>query len=144
MRDEEDDAAAIPKSVVVDPAFDWEGDERPGCSWNEMVIYEVHVKGFTERMKQIPEHLRGTYAGLASEEAISYLSELGVTAVELLPVHHLPMRASSPTGGFPTTGATARLGFWRPTRCTARRGRAASRSQSSRKWSRRCTGPGSR
>src|SRR6202020_2985011 len=47
IRDEEDDAAAVPKSVVVDPAFDWEGDERPGCSWKDMVIYEVHVKGFT-------------------------------------------------------------------------------------------------
>lgn len=88
IRDEEDDAAAIPKSVVVDPAFDWEGDEQPGRPWNEMVIYELHVKGFTKRMEQVPEHLRGTYAGLASEEAISYLSRLGVTAVELLPVHH--------------------------------------------------------
>ncbi len=88
VRDEEDDAAAIPKSVVVDSGFDWEGDERPGRSWNEAVIYEVHVKGFTERMEEVPEHLRGTYAGLASGEAISYLSEMGVTAVELLPVHH--------------------------------------------------------
>jgi glycogen operon protein len=89
--DEEDDAAAIPKCVVVDPAFDWQEDElvRPRTPWNETVIYEVHVKGFTKLHPDVPEHLRGTYAGLASDEAIAHFKELGVTAVELLPVHHI-------------------------------------------------------
>jgi isoamylase len=87
--DESDDAAAIPKCVVVDPAFDWEGDGRLDTPWHETVIYEVHVKGFTKRMPGVPEELRGTYAGLASEPALAYLRELGVTAVELLPVHHI-------------------------------------------------------
>jgi glycogen operon protein len=87
--DDEDDAEAIPKCVVVDPHFDWGDDRRPAHPWNEMVIYEVHVKGFTKLSNEVREDLRGTYAGLASEPAIEYLRALGVTAVELLPVHHI-------------------------------------------------------
>ena len=89
MADGENDAAAIPKAIVADPAFDWEGDELLRTAWDETVIYEVHVKGFTMRHPGVREDLRGTYAGLASEEAIAYLQLLGVTAVELLPVHHI-------------------------------------------------------
>jgi isoamylase len=87
--DDTDDAAAIPGSVVVDPAFDWGEDRVIGRRWSETVIYETHVKGFTMRHPDVPEHLRGTYAGLASEPAIAYLKDLGVTAVELLPIHHI-------------------------------------------------------
>ncbi len=87
--DDVDDADAIPKSIVVDAAFDWEGDRPPRHPWSETVIYEVHVKGFTRRHPHVPERLRGTYAGLASPEAIEHLESLGVTAVELLPVHHI-------------------------------------------------------
>ena len=89
--DETDSAAAIPKSVVIDPSFDWEDDEwiRPRVPWNQTVIYEVHVKGFTETRDDVRADLRGAYAGLASEGAIAYLKSLGVTAVELLPVHHI-------------------------------------------------------
>jgi isoamylase len=87
--DETDDAAAIPKCVVVDPSFDWEGDEPLNIPWSSTVIYEVHVKGFTQRLGRLREELRGTYAGLASDEAIEHLRTLGVTAVELLPVHHI-------------------------------------------------------
>jgi isoamylase len=87
--DVEDDARAIPKCVVVDPGFDWENDRPPAHPWNEMSIYEVHVKGFTKRHPDVREDIRGTYAGLASEQALEYLRELGVTAVELLPVHHI-------------------------------------------------------
>jgi glycogen operon protein len=87
--DDEDDSDAIPKSVVVNPSFDWEGDRRPETPWHETVIYEVHVKGFTQRMPGVRDDLRGTYAGLASEPALEYLTSLGVTAVELLPVHHI-------------------------------------------------------
>ena len=64
--DDEDDAAAIPKSVVIDPRFDWEGDRPPRTPWTETVIYETHVKGFTMRHPDVREELRGTYAGLAS------------------------------------------------------------------------------
>ena len=89
-RDDEDDADAIPKCVVIDPRFDWEGDRPPRTPWHETVIYETHVKGFTMLHPGVREDLRGTYAGLASEEARSPTSsDLGVTAVELLPVHHI-------------------------------------------------------
>jgi len=87
--DDVDDADAMPKCIVVDEAFDWQGDRPPRHPWNEMVIYETHVKGFTERHPHVPEELRGTYAGLASPQAIEHLESLGVTAVELLPVHHI-------------------------------------------------------
>ncbi|HET7571759.1 MAG TPA: glycogen debranching protein GlgX [Gaiellaceae bacterium] len=87
--DDEDDADAIPKCVVIDPGFEWEDDRPPGTPWPETVIYEVHVKGFTQLRPDVRDDLRGTYAGLASEPAIAYLRELGVTAVELLPIHHV-------------------------------------------------------
>jgi isoamylase len=87
--DASDDVAAIPRSVVIDGAFDWEGDRRPETAWHHTVIYEIHVKGFTKRHPGVREDLRGTYAGLASDEAIAHLTALGVTAVELLPIHHI-------------------------------------------------------
>jgi glycogen operon protein len=87
--DDEDDAAAMPKSVVVDDGFDWEGDRPPRIPFVDTIIYETHVKGFTMRHPGVREDIRGTYAGLASDEAVAYLSGLGVTAVELLPVHHI-------------------------------------------------------
>src|SRR5579884_1797961 len=87
--DGEDDAAAMPKSVVIDDAFLWEGDRPPRIPFADTVIYETHVKGFTMTHPGVREDLRGTYAGLASEAAIEYLVDLGVTAVELLPIHHI-------------------------------------------------------
>jgi glycogen operon protein len=87
--DDEDSAAAMPRCVVVDEQFDWEDDRGPRRRWAETVIYETHVKGFTKCLEGVREDLRGTYAAMASEPAIAYLRELGVTAVELLPVHHI-------------------------------------------------------
>jgi isoamylase len=89
VRDDEDSAIAIPKSVVIDDRFDWQGDRLPNTPIDRTVIYETHVKGFTMRHPGVREDLRGTYAGLASEAAIEYLTGLGVTAVELLPIHHI-------------------------------------------------------
>jgi isoamylase len=83
-----DDAHLIPKCVVIDDTFDWEGDCLLCTPTNETIIYEMHVKGFTKQHPDIPEEIRGTYAGLAHPTAIAYLQSLGVTAVELLPVHH--------------------------------------------------------
>ena len=85
--DETDSAAGVPKSVVVDDSFDWQGDRSPRVPWHETVIYETHVRGLTMRHPEVPEELRGTYAGLATPAVLEYLKELGVTAVELLPVH---------------------------------------------------------
>ncbi len=81
-----DNAPAMPKCRVTDPAFDWEDDRHPDISWSDSVFYELHVKGFTARLAGIPAALRGTYAGLASAPAIAHLRALGVTAVELLPI----------------------------------------------------------
>ena len=89
IRDDADDATAMPKCVVVDPGFDWEGDRHLETPWSDTVIYEVHVKGFTVRHPDVREDLRGTYAGLASDTAIAHFQSLGVTAVELLPVHQI-------------------------------------------------------
>jgi isoamylase len=85
--DERDSAAGVPKGVVVDDAFDWQGDRWPDVPWRESVIYEVHVRGFTKLHPEVPDELRGTYAGLAHPAAVGHLKKLGVTAVELLPVH---------------------------------------------------------
>ena len=86
--DERDSAPFAPLAAVIDPAFTWGEDRRPCTPWHETVIYEVHVKGFTQRHPGVPEHLRGTYLGLVSEPALDHLTQLGVTAVELMPVHH--------------------------------------------------------
>ncbi len=85
--DDRDSARGMPKGIVINEEFDWEGDDRLRRPWNESVIYEVHVKGFTQQHPDVPKELRGTYAGLAHPVAIDYLTKLGVTAVELLPVH---------------------------------------------------------
>ena len=86
-RNDADSAPHVPKAVVVSPFFDWGADRPPDVSLHDSVIYEVHVKGFTQTHPDIPELERGTYAGLAHPVAIDYLKSLGVTAVELLPVH---------------------------------------------------------
>ncbi|GAA4466520.1 glycogen debranching protein GlgX [Nibrella saemangeumensis] len=83
----EDSGPIAPKSIVVDPEFDWEDDKRPDIPMHDSVIYELHVKGFTHQHPTIPKKLRGTYAGLGSPESIDYLKKLGVTAVELMPIH---------------------------------------------------------
>jgi glycogen operon protein len=87
-RDFRDDAWGMPKAVVIDNSFDWGNDKRPGIPLHSSIVYEVHVKGFTKLNPKVPEELRGTYAGLGSAASIEYLKNLGVTAVELLPVHH--------------------------------------------------------
>ncbi|MGW0393610.1 glycogen debranching protein GlgX [Streptomyces sp. NPDC003042] len=87
VRDDRDSAPFVPKGVVVHDDDDWADDVRPKTPWADSVIYELHVRGFTMRHPGIPEKLRGTYAGLAHPAAIEHLTQLGVTAVELLPVH---------------------------------------------------------
>jgi glycogen operon protein len=88
-RDDEDDSTVVPKSIVIDQSFDWEGDRLPNIPFADTIIYETHVRGFTMTHPEVRDELRGTYAGLASEPALQYLSDIGVTAVELLPVHHI-------------------------------------------------------
>ena len=121
--DASDDAAAIPKSIVVDPTFDWEGDARLDIPWHETVIYETHVKGFTRLNERVREDLRGTYAGLASEGAITYFRELGVTAVELLPVHHIIDEAFLVDRGLTNYWGYSSIGYLAPHALYAATGR---------------------
>ena len=88
VRSTSDSAPFVPRSVVVDDHFDWGDDERPEIPWGDTIIYETHVKGITRTHPAIPEHERGTYAGLTHPAVLEHLTTLGVTAVELLPVHH--------------------------------------------------------
>ena len=87
LRPTKSQALGAPRAVVVDPTFDWEGDRPPRVPMRQAVIYEAHVKGFTKLHPAIPEHLRGTYAGIAHPAAIAYMKELGITTLELMPVH---------------------------------------------------------
>jgi glycogen operon protein len=109
-----DDAAAIPKSVVIDDAFLWEGDRPPRIPFADTIIYETHVKGFTMRHPSVREDLRGTYAGLASDEAIAYLKDLGITAVELLPVHHIADEYFLHARGLSNYWGYSTIGFFAP------------------------------
>ncbi|MFW2333800.1 glycogen debranching protein GlgX [Ilumatobacter sp.] len=88
VRSEVDSAPMVPKCVVIDEAFDWEGDTPPGIPMNHTVIYEAHVRGLSKTHPDVPAELRGTYAGMAHPAIVNHLLRLGVTAVELLPVHH--------------------------------------------------------
>jgi isoamylase len=88
IKDSRDNAAGLPKSVVVDDQFDWAGDKGPDIPLAESIIYEIHVKGFSKLCPRIPEEIRGSYAALGSDFAVDYFKNLGVTAIELLPVHH--------------------------------------------------------
>ena len=85
--DRRDSASAMPKSKVVEPAFTWGNDQPPAIAWHDMVVYELHVRGFTMQHPDVPPGLRGTYAGLATAPVVDYLKRLGVTTVELMPVH---------------------------------------------------------
>jgi isoamylase len=86
--DETDSAASMPKAIVIDSAFDWGWDRPPRHRWADTVIYETHVKGLTWRHPEVPEQHRGTFAGVAHPAVIDHLTRLGVTAIELMPVHH--------------------------------------------------------
>lgn len=84
----DDSGPHAPKCILYLEPFDWKGDTHPRRPWMETIIYETHIKGLTKQLPGVPEHLRGTYAGLAHEAARAHLKELGITAVQLLPVHH--------------------------------------------------------
>lgn len=112
--DEQDSAPDMPRCVVVDRAFDWEGDRAPTRPLAETIIYEVHVKGFSKLWEILPEHLRGTYAGLASPPALEYLTGLGVTAVELLPVHHFVNDGFLESRGLTNYWGYSSIGFLAP------------------------------
>jgi glycogen operon protein len=112
--DETDDAASIPKCVVIDEHFDWEGDTLPKHPWSQTVIYETHVKGFTKLHPEVREDIRGTYAGLASEPALEFFQRLGITAVEVLPVHHIADEAFLHERGLTNYWGYSSIGYLAP------------------------------
>lgn len=87
QKNDKDSSPFVPRSVVHGPFFDWTGDNKLNHSWNETIIYEVHVKGFSIKNPEIPPELRGSYAGLSHPSSIEYFEKLGVTAIELMPIH---------------------------------------------------------
>jgi glycogen operon protein len=109
-----DSAPYVPRSVVAVDGFPWGGDRRLNTPWEDTVIYEIHVKGFTAQHPDIPPELRGTYAGLGHPVAISYLKSLGVTAVELLPVHQFVHEPALQRRGLPNYWGYNSIGFFAP------------------------------
>ncbi|MGP0023374.1 MAG: alpha-amylase family glycosyl hydrolase, partial [Streptosporangiaceae bacterium] len=109
-----DSAGHVPRSLVVDPAFNWQDGGRSWRRYADTVIYEVHVKGFTMAHPDIPPALRGTYAGLGHQAAIGYLTDLGVTTVELLPVHQNVPEAFLVAEGLTNYWGYNTIGFFAP------------------------------
>lgn len=112
--DTRDSAPHLPKSQVIDSAFTWDGDQPPRVPWSRTVIYEAHVKGLSRLHPEIPAALRGTYLGLASEPVIDHLQALGVTAVELLPVHQVITEQGVAERGLTNYWGYNSLGFFAP------------------------------
>jgi isoamylase len=112
--DDRDSAAGMPRGIVLDGRFNWEGDESPRITWPRLIIYEAHVRGFTMRHPGMPEYLRGTYGGFAHPVVIDYLRELGVTAVEFLPVHHAVDEGFLEAKGLTNFWGYNTLGFFAP------------------------------
>ncbi len=113
-RDPRDSAPYVPRSVVVHDEFDWGEDRRPQVRWTDTVIYELHVKGFTQAHDRVPAELRGTYAGLACPAVVDYLKDLGVTTVELLPVHQFFSEPALVERGLRNYWGYNSLGFFAP------------------------------
>jgi len=112
---DEDSAPFTAKSVVVHDDFDWGDTEpRPRTNWTDTVIYELHVRGYTKLHNEIPEELRGTYAGLATPTVINYLQDLGITTVELLPVHHFVPEPDLADKGLTNYWGYNSIGFFAP------------------------------
>jgi glycogen operon protein len=112
--DPDNSAGRVPKSVVIDNAFTWENDRSPKTAWNRTVIYECHVKGMTIKHPDVPEHLRGTYLGLAADAMLDYFKSLGITAVELLPVHQFVVDRHLPEKGLTNYWGYNSIGFFAP------------------------------
>ncbi|HEY2813123.1 MAG TPA: glycogen debranching protein GlgX [Acidimicrobiales bacterium] len=114
QRNDDDSAAFVPRSVVVNPWFDWEGDQLLRTPWSDTIIYEAHVKGATKLHPEIEEELRGTYAGIAHPAFVDHLTSLGVTAIELLPVHQFVHDAHLVERGLRNYWGYNSLGFFAP------------------------------
>ncbi len=113
-RNDDDSAPNMPKSVVINPFFDWGNDRPPGHEYADTVIYETHVKGLTQLHPEVPERMRGTYAGIAHPVIIEHLKSLGVTAIELMPVHHFANDSTLVDKGLSNYWGYNTIGFLAP------------------------------
>ena len=113
-RNDDDSAPHMTLGVVINPFFDWEGDRRPRVDYNDTVVYEAHVKGLTQLHPDVPEELRGTYAGVAHPSVVEHLKKLGVTAVELMPVHQFIQDNTLLEKGLRNYWGYNTLGFFAP------------------------------
>lgn len=113
-RDDRDSADAMPRALVVEPAFSWGDDRSPRVPWSQTVIYEAHVKGLTQRHPDVPPELRGTYLGLSTQPVLDHLRALGVTTVELLPVHHAVSERALHDRGLVNHWGYNTLGYFAP------------------------------
>ncbi|HEY9267596.1 MAG TPA: glycogen debranching protein GlgX, partial [Mycobacterium sp.] len=113
-RNDDDSAASMPKSVVINPYFDWGVDRPPGHEYADSVIYEAHVKGLTQTHPDIPEQIRGTYAAVAHPAIIDHLKSLGITAIELMPVHHFANDSTLIDKGLTNYWGYNTIGFFAP------------------------------
>jgi glycogen operon protein len=109
-----DSAAGVPKSVVVHEPFDWEGDAPPLVPWADTVLYEAHVKSLSKRHPEVPEDLRGTYLGLATDPIVAHLTRLGITTIELLPIHEAMNEWPVASRGKENYWGYSTLGFFAP------------------------------
>ncbi|MFL5387083.1 MAG: glycogen debranching protein GlgX [Myxococcales bacterium] len=124
-----DSGPFAPRSIVTNPYFDWHDDKTPRHAWNDTIVYEVHVKGFTQTHPDIPEELRGKYLGLASRPAIEHLKRLGVTAVELLPIHQFVHSQHLHDKGLRNYWGYDSIGFFAPHNEYASRGQRGDQVQ---------------
>ena len=113
-RNDEDSAASMPKSVVINPFFDWGVDRPPGHEYADTVIYEAHVKGLTQTHPEIPEQARGTYSAVAHPVILEHLKSLGVNAIELMPVHHFVNDSTLIDKGLSNYWGYNTIGFFAP------------------------------
>jgi len=111
---DQDSAGGMPKCVVIDPAFSWGNDTPPNTPWHKTIIYELHVKGYTKLHPEVPPELRGTYAGLSCPPVIDYLKNLGITAVELMPVHQFVADRHLKDHGLTNYWGYNTIGFFAP------------------------------
>jgi isoamylase len=113
-KSETDSAAFLPKCVVINPEFDWEGDRAPKIAYHNTIIFETHVRGFTKLCPDIPEEIRGSYAAIGHPATIGYLQKLGITAIELMPVHHFIADRHLVENGLTNYWGYNTIGFFAP------------------------------
>src|SRR5690554_5476350 len=112
--DTEDSAPRMPKCQVIDPSFDWDGDVRPCVSWQRTILYELHVRGYTMLHPAVPPELRGNFKGLGQQAVVDYIKSLGITAVELLPIHAFAQDAHLLDQGLSNYWGYNSIGFFAP------------------------------